>query len=288
MTDFIEIGNGELRLTLCQPGSYYQGTRFDWAGVFRRIEYAGQSFCDEWFDQSDPFRHDNVCGPSEEFFGTIGFDSARPGDSFLKVGVGLLRREDSSDYDWFHRYEIVDAGERELSVAESIAVFVHRMPGIYEYRKTVEALPGGRFIISHKLENLGRERLDLKQYCHNFFTFGYSQVGQERSVEFNAPVSGQWRSDSVNAEMSGARVWITAPMNQGEKAYIGNLCCQTSGGYGFTLRAGSMAAAVKCSQPLAPSVLWSNHRVFCPEPYLNLSVEPGRAIEWEIEYQLWK
>lgn len=273
-----------LRVELARPGTYYQGVRFDWGGVFRCVVKDGITYCDEWFDTPDPMRHDNVCGPSEEFFGTVGYEQARPGESFLKVGVGLLKRESEEPFDWFHRYEIADPGIRTLETSSAKAVFTHELPGIYSYVKTVEVTGGDSFRISHSLA--AAESLELRHYCHNFFTFGLPSVGTERSVEFDAPISGVWREDTVNADCDSSRIWITAQMQPGQKCYMGNIVSDMPHGYGFTLRAGDRAVRVRCSMPLSPSVLWSNHRVFCVEPYVDLNVQPSVPVEWTIDYKL--
>ena len=112
----IVLGRGGLSIELCEPRSYYRGTRFDACGVFRRIVKDGYIYADRWFDGEDAFRHDNVCGPSEEFFGVFGYDEAPVGGTFLKIGVGLLRKDAEKPYDWFHLYEIVDGGRFGLRI----------------------------------------------------------------------------------------------------------------------------------------------------------------------------
>lgn len=280
----IILNRAGLRIELAQPGTYYQGTRFDWSGVFRRVELDGRSFCDEWFDSADPMRHDNVCGPAEEFFGTIGYEDTKVGESFLKVGVGLLRRDSAEPYDWFHRYEISNPGVRTVEATQTKAVFTHDLPGVYKYTKVVELTGGDSFRISHRI--VTESALSLNQYNHNFFTFGLPLVGTERSVEFDALLQGIWRADSVNAETDGRSIRITNPMAQGQKAYMGNIESQMPQGYGFTLKSATGTVRVKCTEPLAPSVLWSNHRVFCVEPYVAINTEPDVPYEWAIEYKL--
>ena len=79
----ITLCSGGLRAELCQPGEYYCGTRFDHAGVFRRITQNGFVWADEWFDHQDAFRHDRVCGLSEEFV-TVDFDGVEAGGRLEK------------------------------------------------------------------------------------------------------------------------------------------------------------------------------------------------------------
>jgi len=286
--DRIVLSRNGLRITLAQPGRYYQGTRFDWSGVFCGIECNGNVYCDKWFDVEDPLRHDNVCGPSEEFFGCLGYDSAKIGDGFLKVGVGLLKKDSDAPYDWFHRYEILDPGRRNVEIGLDSAVFTHEMPGVYSYVKTVELTGPDSFRISHSLTTVGR--MHLTQYCHNFFTFGLKSVGAERSVEFAVPLSGiEMRCGEPycnKIDFDSNRVWVKDTILPGEKCYLDNICASPSEAYGFVLKAGDSSVQVGCTLPMAASVLWSNNRVFCPEPYVDLETVPQVPLEWNIDYKL--
>ena len=93
----IIIGKGGLELTLCVPSfesGYYRGTRFDHSGIFHKIVQDGFVIAEEWFDGCDPYRHDTVCGASEEF-DQSGYEDAEAGEVFLKSGVGLLLKDDT-------------------------------------------------------------------------------------------------------------------------------------------------------------------------------------------------
>jgi len=281
--DKIILSRAGLQVTLAQPGTFYRGTRFDWSGVFLDVVRDGVVYCDKWFDGVNPLKHDNVCGPSEEFFGCYGYDSAAVGEGFLKIGVGLLRRDSDGPYDWFHLYEILDAGKRSVSTSPDKAVFSHEMPGIYTYTKTVELTGPDSFRISHRL--MTAEPMRILQYCHNFFTFGMDRVDCERSVEFDAPIRAIWREDNVNALNDSKKIWLRADMTPGQLCYA-NICCDSSVPYGFVLRSGVRAVRVTGSLPMAPSVFWSNYRVFCPEPYVELNAVPGQPLEWSTDYKL--
>lgn len=286
--DFITLENASLKLTLCRPGTYYTGTRFDWAGVFRKLECDGRVYCDEWFDGGDTSVHDHVCGPSEEFFGFIGYDEAPVGGNFLKLGVGLLRREDKGPAQRFHTYTISDGGCRDLYNDKMKAVFAHSLPGIYEYEKTVELCGERTFRVAHKLLNTGPGELVTRQYNHNFFTFGLNQVGVERRVDWDFHIEGKWREDSENADKDERSVWVTAPIMQDQKVFLQDICpVQDYGrGYGFTLRAGERSVKVSSGSPMTSSVLWANSRVFCPEPYVDLNIRSSETASWWIEYTL--
>lgn len=111
-----EIAHGPLRLRLYLPDAntgFYRGTRFDWSGVIGGLEYAGHNYYPQWFQRSDPSVHDfiydgadivagpctAVTGPAEEFVANgkaLGYDEAKAGGTFVKIGVGVLRKPDDN------------------------------------------------------------------------------------------------------------------------------------------------------------------------------------------------
>jgi hypothetical protein len=111
-----EISNGSLRARLYLPDAnlgFYRGTRFDWSGVVGGVEYAGHNYYPQWFQRSDPTVHDfiydgadivagpctAITGPAEEFVSNgqaLGFDQAKAGGTFIKIGVGILRKPDDA------------------------------------------------------------------------------------------------------------------------------------------------------------------------------------------------
>ena len=110
-----DISNGQLRARLWLPDpekGFYRGTRFDWSGSIANLSYQGHTYFGAWFVRYDPAVHDVAwipgnngyaagkasadVGPVEEFTGpgnsAPGYDEAKPGGTFLRIGVGALRK----------------------------------------------------------------------------------------------------------------------------------------------------------------------------------------------------
>src|SRR6266852_1809565 len=111
----VEISNQHLRAKLYLPDStegFYRATRFDWSGVIHSLVYQGHDYYGPWFSQLDPsvrdFTHRDgqivvgavsaMTGPVEEFQKPLGYDAAGAGGTFIKVGVGVLRKPDDTNY----------------------------------------------------------------------------------------------------------------------------------------------------------------------------------------------
>jgi hypothetical protein len=112
-------------------GGYYRGTRFDWSGTISNLCYKGASWFRPWFVKSDPtvedVRYDPALrgwvagtnsanwGPVNEFSATDDtlppeYREAAVGGTFLKIGVGMLRKPNEPRYNRFKPYEVVNGG----------------------------------------------------------------------------------------------------------------------------------------------------------------------------------
>src|SRR5688500_19742590 len=65
-----EISNGPITSKIYLPdpvNGYYRGTRFDWSGAIYSLTYKGHEYFGEWQKSDDPYLHDRITGPVEEY-----------------------------------------------------------------------------------------------------------------------------------------------------------------------------------------------------------------------------
>lgn len=264
----------ELRLHLPWDG-FYQGTRFDRSGIFRSLVYNGQELCGPWFTRYDPFLHDAVQGPAEEF-SPIEMD-----DVWLKPGVGLLR-QDGQPYDRFKLYEVADPGIWEVDGLR----FCHRLKDCYDYIKEVVITGENRFEIRHSLHTFVSMRGDV--YNHNFFTMGKMAVTESRVIDFPFSPEGDWRAEYDSVAFSPGGIRFSRALREGESVYTGNIHEAGKEGmpYAMRLSEGSLSVQIRGDVPVFKTVLWANHRIACLEPYNRIDMAPGETFHWNIEYTL--
>ena len=130
-------------------------------------------------------------GPAEEFNTgnkALGFDEAKPGGTFLKLGVGVLRRPDERDYDHFRLYDIVDPGKWTHRVARDSAEFTQQVNDAasgygYQYRKTVRlAANSPEMEIAHTFRNTGKKPISSRVYNHNFLVIDGQAPGPDFTI----------------------------------------------------------------------------------------------------------
>lgn len=282
MSDLFSIRQGSLQLRLFRPGTFYRGTRFDWAGVFDAVEFRGTDLAGRWFERYDPTMHDAVCGPAEEFT-PVGYGE---GETFLKVGVGRLKA-DAFPYDRFKLYPVEAAGRRWEEVRSDAVLFHHEMPE-YNYVKEIGLRSDQDFFIRHHLE--ASTLLEGRMYNHNFFTFGRFRVDPDRLLDFPYTPEGDWRTEYDCVGLSGSGIRFSRPVAPGESVFMGNLHAAgaEASPYLLTLsdRLAGRTVRIRGDHPLAHTVFWANHRVACAEPYVDFRACAGEDFDLTIEYHL--
>lgn len=276
----LKLESESLILSLHEPGDgFYRGTRFDAAGVFDGLSFRGRELCGRWFERYDPYMHDAVCGPAEEF-SPVFLDGR-----ILKIGVGLLDPL-SGPYDRFRLYPVVEEGERSLDVQTGDITFRHRLPGYCDYVKQIVVTGPDSFDIRHQL--IPQIPLQTEVYNHNFFTLGKLGTGTGRRVLFPFKPACTWRAQYDCVALTGSGLRFSRSLEPGESVYSGDIHQDGAEGmpYEFRLREDGISVSVKADVPALRMVFWANHRIACPEPYNGISARPGELLRWTVSYRI--
>ena len=289
------ISNSRIHARLYLPDAqtgYYQGTRFDWSGVISSLEWNGHSYFGQWFARYDPKLHDAITGPVEEFSG-LGYDEVKVGESFVRIGVGAVRKRDEPAYRQFTTYDIVDPGTWTVQRSADRVEFTHRLRDTagyaYEYRKTVR-LKGDTLVLEHRLKNTGRKPMTTSVYEHDFFMLDGQPTGPDFVVRFPfdltavAPLNGL-------AETRGKEFVYLQELQTGQTVQT-----QLKGfgssvkDYDFRLENRKTGAGVRqtADRPIAKFNLWSIRSNISPEAYIDLTVAPGQTTSWNITYEFYQ
>ena len=190
-----EISNEVIRAMFFLPDSergYYRGTRFDWSGSIFSLQFKGHEYFGQWFERYDPKIHDAIMGPVEEYRthdAGLGYDEAKAGGTFIRIGVGVVRKPEEQAYRWDNTYAIVDPGKWSIKKGHDWIEFTHELKDAsgyaYLYTKKVGLMkkePG--LVLDHTLKNTGRRSIETAQYNHNFFVIYRQPTGPDFVVKF--------------------------------------------------------------------------------------------------------
>ena len=295
------ISNGivSAKVYLPEEFGFYRSTRFDHAGMITHITYKGHDYGKYWFVKTSPdvqnFTYDKdglvahpsdvAAGPVEEF-GENGFDAAGPGGRFLKIGVGILKR-DNDKYDRFHTYPIINRGKRTTTATKTSIrfdqVIANDPSGYgYSYTKTVRLLPGKpTMVIEDRLKNTGRKPIDTTVYNHHFMTLSPGEEGVELQAPFKLTNARPMPADVI--KFDGARMTYLRGLS-GQEQVASDLTgftnavsdndfriTATKTGYGVRLRA---------DMPVTRLLWWSVPSTMGIEPYMDVKLKPGEEKRW--------
>jgi hypothetical protein len=298
----VYLKNDKLKVKVYLPDAekgFYRGTRFDHAGVFGEIEFAGHKLFGPWKDKHDPTNHDDIVGPCEEFGieKPLGYDDAKVGETFLKIGVGELEKPKEEKYSFAKKYKVVKpAAWKRIDGAEGKEItwsMEQKANGYgYEYRKSVSlANNGGTLIIDHKLKNTGEKPITTEFYNHNFFNVDDDPVGPNYSFVFSfEPEAKNLRGkfgDLVALDGKEFRFkdkltdgFVMAGITGNDPLLIGDRW--------FEMRhaPSGVRVAVEHSYPFARFNVWGIKTTICPEPFLLIeNLKPGQEKEWTVTYR---
>jgi hypothetical protein len=307
------LSNGKLDVLVFLPdkdNGYYRSTRFDWSGVVPCVSLNGHRFFGEWFAEYDPLKNDAITGPVEEFraeggpaghtgpkgefvapAGAIRYNEAKPGDPFLKPGVGVLRKMDSKPYQFGFPYPIVDTGTWTVKKKPRSILFRQVLNGpdgyAYVYEKVLSIDKNDTMTLEHRLKNTGKKGIETNVYDHDFFMLDGKPTGPGMVVHFafapkpedplgpGAKIEGK---DLIFVDSLGPRRGVSGYLTgYSDKAYD----------YDFKVEDTNTKVAIRqtSDRPLFRLYFWSTRTTICPEGYIHLDIPPGQTGRWKIHYQ---
>ena len=296
------ISNGAVNAVLYLPDAkngYYRSSRFDWSGVVGCLAYKGHTYFGVWFPHYDPLLHDAISGPVEEFRSSNGesalqYDQARPGEPFVKIGVGVLRRLDDAPFKLSTTYPLIDGGKWTIHAGHSSVSFKQDLKspiGIaYVYSKTVTLdRHDPVLILHHELRNTGTETIDTLVYDHDFYVLDDAPTGPDMVVRF--PFEPKAEKDLGNgARVEGQQIVYDRALETGQSAssFLSGYGSDASS-YDLVVenRVTGVGVEQTGDQPIARMNFWSIRTTICPEAYIHLKIAPGETARWTIRYRFY-
>jgi len=304
-----EITNGQIRAKVYLPDSqngFYRATRFDWSGVVYSLQAGGHEYYGRWFEAIDPAVHDFVykgsqivsspctaiTGPVDEF-GALGWDEARPGGTFVKIGVGVLRKPDAGKYDQFRLYPIADAGRWKVAKTRESLEFTQDVNDSqsgygYQYRKILRLEPGKpEMTLEHTIRNTGTRAIRTSVYNHNFFLLDGHPPGEGLVITVPFQIRTNRPPNKKLAEVRGNRIVYLKTL-EGEEIVATPLQGFDDTPHDNDIRIDNekLGAGMRITgdRPLEKEALWSIRAVMAMEPFTALTVDPGQEFRWTSTY----
>lgn len=305
-----DLSNGVIDATVYLPDAargFYRSTRFDWSGMIGSLDHAGHHYYGPWFTKRDDRVRDFVydgadivvsaqsgaVGPAEEFQRPLGYETAPAGGTFVKVGVGVLRKFDAAAYSPFRPYDIVDAGQWSSTTTANSVTSTQRlkdaMSGVgYVYEKTIRLTPGrAEMVITHRLRNTGHAVIDTNVYDHNFLVLDHAVPAPGLTIRLPFTIETPQAPAPALAEIDGSAIVFKKRLGGEERVSMSiRGFGETAADYDIRIEPPARDAAMRIrgDRPLSGLSLWSIRSNVSIEPFLDIHVEPGATFTWTYTY----
>lgn len=321
--DPIKIHSDQLTIEIAPPGYVYAGTRFDWTGFITQItlttpEKIQHTFCVP--ESLEAGKGTGGWGLCNEFGNDkpIGYYDIQPGESFPKMGIGLLKRPDLSQYNFFYSYEIVKQFPIMIDVTENQAIFIVKpidcrgnaarlTKRISVYENWLE--------IAYQLENVGSKLIDTNEYCHNFMGIDEHPLGpdyrlhlpyliqHEYSIAASRPfllpllhkvipkfvqeklLKPMAAPGNKSVKISGADFLF--PSTPKSPFYFRIQGFSKSDGYQWELSHLPSGIRLREYDDFPPSrvAVWGTTHVISAEIFVDITLQPGQVKKWTRKYE---
>jgi hypothetical protein len=305
------LSNGQIDIELYLPDhkrGFYRGTRFDWSGVIHSLRFKGHDYYGPWFTKTAAAVHDfiyqgadiiagpcsAVTGPVDEF-GPLGWDTAQSGHTFIKIGVGALRKPaDATAYDNYRLYEIADPGAWDIKKKHDEVDFTQTLNDSssgygYVYRKVVRLTKGKpQMVLIHSLKNTGTRAIRTTVYNHNFLVLDGQPPGPGVTISVPFQIQSPEPPDKDFAEIQGNKVVYLKTLKDRDRVampFQGFSESVADHQIRIENRALGAGMSVQADRPLSSESLWSIRSVLAMEPFIAISIEPGQEFSWTSTYE---
>ncbi|MHB1158506.1 MAG: hypothetical protein ACYC26_16910 [Phycisphaerales bacterium] len=275
------------------PHRYNRGVRFSPVAAVLSVRLDGHELL------FNPIEHDPIAdhgGLPAEFdlvapgapddWMPPGYNEAKVGEGFIKIGVGVLRKE-KMRYSLFQEPEQIAPAHITVKWHSDRAEFRQVCSGTdgYAYDLYADVLcKGDQIIVNWKLINTGRKTFTTRQYIHNFFRFDDHDVGPNYMLkfpyDFNATgLESQQRQIGRDIRFD-ERIpkWINMVVPFPSNYYSPNVC---------TLQQTDVKLAVTCETSI-PSIRTAIHarlQYVSPEQFIELTLGPTESKRWTRSYR---
>ena len=300
------ISNGQITAKVYLPDAvngYYRSTRFDWSGALYSLEYKGHNYYGAWYDRVDPkvinwvFDGTDIVsgpcsalyGPVNEFQTPLGWDDAKPGGTFIKIGVGVLRRGDG-DYNRYRPYDVLNPGKWTVKKHKDSIEFQQELSDpssgyAYVYRKVIRLEKGKpNMVIEHSLKNTGKKAIESSVYNHNFVVLDKQPPGPDFTFRVPFQIKPMRPLNKGVVELRGNEVVYLRPLaGKDEQAVLMQGFSDSASDSEIVIENKKVGAGIRIrgDRPLVRELLWSIRTVLAVEPYVAINVQPGAEFTWK-------
>ncbi len=293
---------GTLQIEVLDPNEelVYMDRRFSSTAYVLQARYQGQDFL--YTAMNAGTVHPALGGiPCEFDIGTRtnppGFAEAALGEYFLKIGVGILEK-DNQTYHFFREYPFHEKATTQVEWHDHGALFTQTLTKSaqgFSYAMTVHLeLLEHALKLTCRLKNTGTRSFQTEQYLHNFLSFSGHPLTADYTLKFpyappsieiiNAPEPPPFDLFVLNGSTVGFNLSGKVPKGMGHCRVLPPahdsspnevIVHHARTGQKLTLRA---------SLPSHAFVIWTDYNQLSAEDFIRLDLDPAEEISFSRFY----
>ncbi len=286
------LKNENLEIQIDVPLENYNFSRFDWTGKIVDVKFKNISLT----SVEDPnCKNENIFGKGfYNEFGidtALGFEEAEIGGWFHKIGVGILKKEDTKYF--FNKHYEIKPAEFQISTHLNRVVITcisaHFNGYSYELHKEIE-LHDSSFTIKYQLKNTGKKTIHTDEYAHNFVAIHNDFIGENYHLNFPFNLKTDLFKETVNKELAVVIGENEVNFNSQpkEQFFFSNLTGGKSVGASWELRHLKTKIGIRETTDFETKKinLWGWNQVISPELFIDINIAPGESTAWIRSYEV--
>ncbi|GAB5486260.1 MAG: hypothetical protein Pars93KO_26940 [Parasphingorhabdus sp.] len=288
------LKNENLEVHIDLPNENYQSSRFDWTGKIQSVYFQGIPFS---ITEKNDHQNEHLFGKGfYNEFGietALGFEEAEIGEWFHKIGIGLLKKNESDYY--FHKELEIKPAEFSVNANPACIEIVCASEALNGYTyilfKKIELLENG-FLVSYTLENTGEKDIITDEYTHNFLSINNQPVSPNYALSFPFALMSSEFEELVDPEekiiLGETKVSFSGKTT--DQFFIGRLAGNQSTRAQWELINSSQKIGIReiASFQAQKVNLWGWKHVISPELFHNIHLKPGELTKWNRRYQIFR
>ena len=218
-----------------------------------------------------------------------GFEEAAIGEGFLKIGVGVLRKE-NDEYDFFRNYALLQSAQTKAEWKKDAAQFEQICTGVngYAYKLTAKvSVKANSLEVYCSLTNTGQKPIHTEQYSHNFLFFQDAVIGPNYMVCF--PYDFDVKGLQPEQQKNGQTIAFWKAISPKVKA-VHMIITPREGYQGpneitVSNPDNGMKVRLSATLPSSRTVVHASPKHLCPEMFVQINLQPGESKEWVRRYE---
>ncbi|MBT8179884.1 MAG: hypothetical protein HKP60_12275 [Eudoraea sp.] len=288
------LKNNTLEVHLDLPMEGYSYSRFDWSGKITKVKYRDIPMTTiERTDNIDPDLFGKGLYNEFGIETALGFDEIETGDWFHKIGVGALKKHNTS-YLFSDSYEIRPARfEFETKANTLIIRCVSETLNGYAYLLQKEfTIKESSLLISYQLQNTGEKSIHTDEYAHNFLAINQAKISKDYVLKFPFHFKEKGFEMFVNPEQQLTLNFGDIGFNGSpkEQFFISHLNGIENVPASWELQNLNHKLGIREHGSFSTNKvnLWGWEHVVSPELFHQISIEPGETTEWSRTYEFFE